>query len=69
MRSRPAPRGDDRVADARQTLAIAWAARNTSSTPGLPTTYRPNAARVAAAVLLKYSGGRMNHHSRNFTPS
>ena len=36
----------------------------------LPTmTYRRNAARVAAAVSLKYSGGRMKPHSRNFTPS
>ncbi len=34
-----------------------------------PTTYRRNAARVAAAVSLKYSGGRMKPHSRNFTPS
>jgi len=34
-----------------------------------PTTYRRNAARVAAAVELKYSGGRTNPHSRNFTPS
>jgi hypothetical protein len=32
-------------------------------------TYRRNAARVAAAVELKYSGGWMKPHSRNLTPS
>jgi hypothetical protein len=31
--------------------------------------YRPNAARVAAAVALKYSGGRMKAHSLNLTRS
>ena len=33
-----------------------------------PTTYRRNAARVAAAVELKYSGGSMKPHSLNVRP-
>jgi hypothetical protein len=33
-----------------------------------PTTYRPNAARTAAAVELKYSGGSMKPHSLNLEP-
>ena len=33
-----------------------------------PTTYRRNAARVAAAVELKYSGGSMKPHSWNVRP-
>jgi len=34
-----------------------------------PTAYRRNAARVAAAVELKYSGGWMKPHSQNLAPS
>ena len=34
-----------------------------------PTIYRRNAAWVAAAVELKYSGGWMKPHSRKLTPS
>ena len=41
---------------------------NHRRSPAAPTTYRRNAARTAAAVELKYSGGSMKPHSLNVEP-
>jgi len=45
-----------------------WASRRLLHLTARTTTYRRNAARVAAAVELKYSAGLMKPHSLNAEP-
>jgi|HubBroStandDraft_5_1064220.scaffolds.fasta_scaffold11546_5 hypothetical protein len=51
------------LARSREHRRARWRIERTRTTP-----YRPNAARVAAAVALKYPGGSMKPHSLNAEP-